>query len=70
MGEYQNKSEELAICSVRDFLVGLLENKNWCEAERVGKVLRMLVGDRSIRSDKTEQRAKSYQELDELMKPR
>lgn len=35
--------EEAAINAVRDLLVSLLKDRNWCAAETVGRALKILV---------------------------
>jgi hypothetical protein len=39
--------EDAAIEAVRDFLVNLLNNKEWCQAEFVGRALKILVDSKN-----------------------
>ena len=39
--------EDEAIDAIRNWLIGLLKDRKWCEARRVGKALEMLVEDRN-----------------------
>lgn len=39
-----NKKEK-AIQSVKEYLIELLEKEQWCEAERIGSVLKTLVSN-------------------------
>lgn len=37
------KYEDIAIEAIKEYLINLLQNREWCKAKRIGKALEILV---------------------------